>query len=118
MRKAIEAILYEPQNNLRIFKNGNLVYEHRARDQDALESIFGDIGKEYVCYYKKNKHNESYCREFFYFLVASLLGYDTIQDDKITKNIDTLSECDPQSNLPLKSILKKVLDLQTFAKVQ
>jgi hypothetical protein len=42
MERALQALLRSPQNNLRIFKEGSLVYEEGLADEAALERLLAD----------------------------------------------------------------------------
>ncbi|XP_055295906.1 inositol-pentakisphosphate 2-kinase [Sitodiplosis mosellana] len=124
MKKSIRNLITAPQNNFRIFRNGQLVFGDDDDDdyqEHALQSILSP-------YFGANSNNVN----DFISLLVNMLQYDfvsgcdprfaqveandIISESETAKN--QLSACitSNSSHLPKQSVLKRVLDLQLLAK--
>jgi len=126
MKKAIKALLSTPQNNLKIFKDGYLVYS------DEMCEDLGEILQEWLDPSSSNsneistRHIESFCSLVHAALTSNLLGHEEHPplDDEFCPLIysppgpgcDTgvaLRPCDPSSrSLPTNCILDRILLIQ------
>lgn len=101
MSRAIDALIQSPQNNLRVFRNGELMHgEDRVTEQclDFLTDFFDGEGK----------------LSFNAVLIRALLSEEQNQCHNSQKSRESHpSNCDKEkSHLPLKCILQAVLNLQ------
>ncbi|KAG4079475.1 hypothetical protein HA402_005172 [Bradysia odoriphaga] len=111
MHRAIKGLIEEPQNNFRLCKNGQLVFDNNT-ESSAIHSIVGDIFKQ----------RPSVTLDDFVDLILLMLikDFNKIEQDGggISKTHNNDRKCaEPTKNaLPANSILKQILDIQLLSK--
>lgn len=112
MRKAIRGLLDEPQNNFRLCKNGQLIFDNET-ESSAIHSIVADIFK----------HRPSVTLDDFVDLIVAILVKDfheLEESDGVasSKTHNNDRRCiEPTKNaLPANCILKQILDVQLLSK--
>ncbi|XP_050347068.1 inositol-pentakisphosphate 2-kinase isoform X1 [Nymphalis io] len=107
MRKAILNLIKNPQNNLKLFKDGNIVYNEKSNVKD-FEMII------------KNTSSFNTLNIFLDLITEILLGDGisdiVIQESSKELNIDTNNEkCNKDGHLPANCFLHRLLNLQKLS---